>query len=83
MKRINLTIDDETAKVLAGKVNKSEFIREAILIHNDAVSTDTISAIKDYFTKTLKQQKETQERLIELYEKVESVERTIEELSGR
>ena len=83
MKRINLTIDEETAKVLAGKINKSEFIRESILIHNDAVSTDTIQGIKKAFQILIKEQKESQERLVELYEKVESIETLINELSGR
>ena len=71
MRRINITIDDETSKVLEGKLNKSETIRQALLIHNDDVSTDTLAGMRRSFEKLLARMTELEERSIETYEMVE------------
>lgn len=75
MKRINITLDEETANLLDGKLNKSETIRQALLIHNGDVSTDTITGLRlsyDVLRKELKQQTELLQQLYELIEKRDS-----------
>lgn len=49
MKRFNFLLDDESAKVLEGSPNKSETIRQALLIHNNGISTDTIHGFREAF----------------------------------
>lgn len=82
MKRINITLDEETAKVLEKKVNKSETIRQALLIHNGDVSTDTLVGMRVAFKQILHETKETQARLVELYELVESLKQKMDELTS-
>jgi len=70
---MNITIDEETAKVLEGKLNKSETIRQALLIHNEAVSTDTLASMRQSFQKLLVRMTELEERFIEQYDMVEKL----------
>lgn len=79
MKRILITIDDDTAKVLDGSPNKSKLVRDALEIYQKDISTDTLAGIKQAFEIMLKRLKELEEHLDTVYEIVERVERSIEE----
>jgi hypothetical protein len=46
MKKILITIDDETVTLLDSKVNKSEYVRQALKVYNEDISTETILTLK-------------------------------------
>lgn len=75
MKRICITIDEETDNLLKGKVNKSEVFREALRVYNGDISTDTLAGMREAFRKLLKKQTELETQvvyLVELTEKLNS-----------
>jgi Arc/MetJ-type ribon-helix-helix transcriptional regulator len=54
MKRMIITIDDETAKVLAKHPNQSEIVRQALKLYQEDITTDTLAGIKEAFRIMLK-----------------------------
>lgn len=83
MKKLLITFDDETAKVLEKFPNTSFAVREAVKGYTSDISTDTMARIKQAFTILLKADKERQERDAELYEMVEGMKQTLEEVLSR
>lgn len=79
MKRINITLDEETAKVLANKVNMSKTIRDSVLMYHGAVSTDTLEGMRAAFLQLLSRMTELEERFVEQYELVEKLTNMLEE----
>lgn len=83
MKKLLVVLDDETAKVLEKSPNMSQTIRDALAVYNEHISTDTMVKIKQAFEILLKSNRERQARDGELYEMVESMKNTLDELSNR
>lgn len=52
MKRILLTIDDETANLLDGEVNRSETIRNAVHLYKRDILPDTVEGFRSAFIRT-------------------------------
>lgn len=51
MKKLLVVLDEETAKVLRDKINKSEYTRQAIKYMSMDISTDTVEGMrKSYMT---------------------------------
>lgn len=49
MKKLLITFDDGTATVLAKSPNMSETVRQAMMIYNEHISTDTLSRMRMSF----------------------------------
>jgi Arc/MetJ-type ribon-helix-helix transcriptional regulator len=83
MRRINVTLDEETSKVLAGKANQSEVIREAVRMYHGGITTDTLAGMRAAFLSLKKQMQDLDARFTEQYEMVEKLYQMIEELTSR
>ena len=46
MKRVNITVDEEMSKVLESKINRSQFIRDAVMMYHGDTLTDTQSQLQ-------------------------------------
>ena len=49
MKKILITLDDDTAKVLDKYPNKSHVVREALNVYLGHISTDTVSGLRQSY----------------------------------
>jgi hypothetical protein len=67
MKRIIITIDDETAKVLAREKNQSAAVRDALKVYQSDVPTDTIGAMRTAFTALRKKQEDHEKMLADRF----------------
>jgi len=45
MKKLLITLDDDSSNLLAKKANKSAFVRQALKVYNEDISTDTIVTV--------------------------------------
>ena len=63
MKRISITLDEETLNLLAGKINVSETIRQAVKIYIGDISPDTIEGFRVAFTKVENRLKEIESKV--------------------
>lgn len=63
MKRFIFELDETSAKVLEGKVNKAEVVRKALALYNGDIKTDSIEGLREAFKRT---QQETREINIKL-----------------
>lgn len=66
MKRISITVDEQTANLLKGKVNKSETIRKALEVYNGDVSTDTLAGMREAFRRIEKKLDEIEIQILAL-----------------
>lgn len=86
MKRISITVDEETINLLAGKVNKSEMIRQALKVYNGDISTDTLAGMREAFRKLQQSQQEMEQSINEqlqyVTEMVERVDKRVGEVGG-
>lgn len=80
MKRISITVDEETLNLLEGKVNKSETIRKALEIYNGDVSTDTLAGMRQAFRTSLQKQEEFE---LSVNERLEYMSELLEKLNNK
>ena len=80
MKRISITVDEETLNQLEGKVNKSETIRKALEIYNGDVSTDTLAGMRQAFRTSLQKQEEFE---LSVNERLEYMSELLEKLNNK
>lgn len=66
MRRLNVTLDDETDNLLAQHTNQAEVVREAIKMYHGGITTDTIAGLRKSYT-VLRKYMETK---FEYYDKV-------------
>lgn len=85
MRTLNVVLDDDTSKVLAKYPNQSETVREALRLYDGHVLTDTkagivtmLAAVKHDIIENRQRSIDTSDRLVELYELVESIKGTLE-----
>lgn len=83
MGKVLVAFDEDTSKVLATKVNKSEFIREAVSIYIECISTDSLGKMSAAFRQSRQMLLDLTERTAELYEIVERMNNTLEEMGNR
>lgn len=76
MKRMLITLDEETANLLDKKVNKSQAVRDALRVYNEDISTDTLEGMRQAFRITHKKLEELETQIVYLSE-------LIEKLNGR
>lgn len=50
MKKLLVVLDDETASLLEGKINKSEFVRQAVKYMSMDITPETIEGLRQSFT---------------------------------
>lgn len=79
MKRINLTLDDESAKVLEGKANKSQFMREALSIHNSGVLPLNLRGMQQAFVELRAEMIDLRQHFDDQYELVERLIKLLED----
>jgi len=86
MKRILITIDDETANLLAKSPNRSETVRQALKVYHEDISTDTLAGMRKAFMTMQQSQTELEESLGErmdyLTEVVEKLNKKLADASG-
>lgn len=63
MKKLLLTLDDETFNLLAKEKNKSQTIRDSIKIYKSDISTDTIQGFRAAFVLIKEQLKEIDSKI--------------------
>ena len=83
MKKLLLTLDDDTAKELAKYPNRSETLREAFRMYNGHISTDTLAGMGISFTNLLKNQEELKMRFDASYEMIENMFNFLQEMRNR
>lgn len=49
MKKFLLTLDEDSANLLKRQPNKSAYIRQALKIYNEDISTDTIAGLREAY----------------------------------
>lgn len=83
MRRINISLDEETSNLLAKKTNQSETVREALRMYHGGITTDTLVGMRAAFIQLDKRLQEFEGRFVELYEMVEETNRLVTEMSSR
>ena len=77
MKKRMISLDEKTANLLEKSPNASETIRQALMIYNEDISTDTLAGMRQAFRKLQEQQEKQHEELtnmlFEINEKLETV----------
>lgn len=76
MRRLNITLDDETDTLLARHVNQAETVREAIRMYHGGITTDNMASIKQSYTvltKFMEQKFDYYDRVFSQLEKLISV----------
>ena len=63
MKKLLITLDESTATLLADKANKAAFIRQALKVYNEDISTDTIVGLRDAYIKILRELKDLHSKI--------------------
>lgn len=66
MRRLNITLDDETDHLLAQHLNQAEVVREAIRMYHGGITTETLSGLRVSY----KQLRRFMEEKFEYYDKV-------------
>ena len=61
MRRLNITLDDETDTLLRQHVNQAETIREAIKMYHGGITTDTLAGLRKSYTQVLSKLEEHDE----------------------
>jgi len=77
MKKRMISLDEKTANLLEKSPNASETIRQALMIYNEDISTDTLAGMRQAFRLLAEQQEKQHEELtnmlFEMNEKLETV----------
>lgn len=63
MKKLLVVLDEETAKVLEGKINKSAYVRESVKYMSMDISTDTLEGMRKSYQALTKLSKEMDAKL--------------------
>lgn len=71
MKQLHIVISDEMAKELDTFPNKSDVVREAIIMYNEGTRTDTLKSIRLAFKKMSDDMLALDEKLDKLLAKLE------------
>lgn len=72
MKRLIVSLDEDTANLLDKKVNKADTVRKALRLYHGDITTDSIEGLRASYTLLTKELKEQRELLQQLYELVEA-----------
>lgn len=79
MKKRMISLDEKTANLLEKSPNASETIRQALMIYNEDISTDTLAGMRQAFRLLAEQQEKQHEELtnmlFEMNEKLDTVHR--------
>lgn len=67
MEKLLVTLDEESAKVLKGKINKSAVVREALKIYNENISTGTVAGMTAAFTTVNNNVKDIKDKVDYIY----------------
>lgn len=77
MKKRMISLDEKTANLLEKSPNASETIRQALMIYNEDISTDTLAGMRQAFRLLAEQQEKQHEELtnmlFEMNEKLDTV----------
>lgn len=77
MKKRMISLDEKTANLLEKSPNASETIRQALMIYNEDISTDTLAGMRQAFRLLAEQQDKQHEELtnmlFEMNEKIDTV----------
>ena len=73
MNRFIFELDDESAKVLEGKKNKAQVVRNALALYNGDITTDSIQGLRHSYELILEEQKKTNQILQGMAEALEVV----------
>jgi hypothetical protein len=79
MKKRMISLDEKTANLLEKSPNASETIRQALMIYNEDISTDTLAGMRQAFRLLAEQQEKQHEELtnmlFEMNEKLDTITR--------
>lgn len=70
MRRLNITLDEETDNLLKGKTNQADTVREAIRMYHGGITTDKLAGMQAAFVQLRKQNLILQKEVAELQEAV-------------
>lgn len=63
MERFIFELDETSAKVLKGKKNKAQIVRNALALYNGDITTDNIQGLRESYKRVLKETEKISKRL--------------------
>jgi len=79
MKKILVSIDEDTANLLEGSVNKSETIRESIKVYKQYILPDSVDGFRVAFQMTAQNIKRLDELMGEINSKIDYIARKLDD----
>lgn len=83
MERLNLKIDEDTANLLAKQKNKSEFVRNAIMVHTGYIKPGEKTSLLEILVKQNKTNEELLKKIDELQWKIEETHELMTKIANR
>ena len=63
MKKLLVTLDEDTANLLSKQSNMSAYIRQALKVYNEDISTDTIVGLREAYKHILAELKDLHSKI--------------------